>query len=40
MGLFEDFIDAHVDVAEKAVDDAINNTIDELTGQGDDDDDD
>jgi hypothetical protein len=31
-GIFEDFIDAHVDVAEQAVKDAIDNPIDELTG--------
>jgi hypothetical protein len=36
MGIFEDFVDAHVDAAEEALKSAIDNTIDELTGADDD----
>jgi hypothetical protein len=35
--IFEDFIDIHREVAEQALKDAIDNTIDELTGADDDD---
>lgn len=40
MGIFEDFIDTHVETAEEALTDAIDNTIDELTGANDDSDED
>jgi len=33
MSIFEDFVDAHVEVAEDALKDAIDNTIDTLTGK-------
>jgi hypothetical protein len=36
--IFEDFIDIHREVAEEALKDAIDNTIDELTGNDEDED--
>jgi len=39
VSIFEDFVDIHVDVAKEALEGAIDDTIDVLTGQDDDDND-